>query len=191
MSKIFLVRHGQDEDNANKILNGRRDASLTELGRQQAKAVAAKLEDNNIQIIYSSPLKRAYETARIVAEDLDIDEVVVDEHLIERDFGILTGKPVADIPKYTDKIIVGDRVNYFLEVEGAEDFPSLYKRGQRILEEIQQRHPDNNVLIVTHGDIGKMIRAAYHSWNWEDGLETPYFDNTGVLELTKKEDILE
>lgn len=192
MNKIFLVRHGQDTDNAAGILNGRRDTELTGLGRQQAKQVAEKLRDNGIQIIYASPLRRAYETARIIAEKLGIDEVIVDEHLIEREFGILTGKLLVDIPKYTDKILPADRVNYFLEVEGAEDFPTLLKRGKKILQEIKQRHPDNkNILIVTHGDIGKMIRAAYHGWSWDEGLKTPHFANTGVLELSERQDVIE
>lgn len=191
MSKIFLVRHGQDTDNAAGILNGRRDTELTELGREQAKKVTDKLRDNDVQIVYTSPLKRAYETARIIATELGIDEVIADEHLIEREFGILTGKPVSDISKYTDKILPTDRVNYFLEVQGAEDFPTLLMRGRKILDEIRQKHQNKNVLIVTHGDIGKMIRATYHGWTWEEGLKTPYLDNTGVLELSEKQDIIE
>lgn len=190
-SKIYLVRHGQDTDNVAGILNGRRDTELTNLGREQAKQVAEKLRDNDVQIIYTSPLKRAYETAMIIAEELRIDEIIADKHLIERDFGILTGKPVADIPKYTNKILQTDRINYFLEIEGAEDFPALFERGKKILQEIRDRHPDKSVLIVTHGDIGKMIRAAYHEWIWEEGLKTPYFDNTSVLELSDKQDIVE
>ena len=190
MSKIFLVRHGQDVDNATGILNGRRDTELTELGRKQAKKVADKLSDNDVQIIYTSPLRRAYETARIIATELGIKEVIADEHLTEREFGILTGKPVSDISKYTDKILPTDRVNYFLEVEGAESFPALLSRGEKILDEIRKRHPDKNVLIVTHGDIGKMIRAAYHGWTWKAGLKTPYFDNTGVLELSEKQNVI-
>lgn len=186
-----MIRHGQDKDNAAGILNGRRDAELTDFGREQAQKVAQKLKGNNIQIMYSSPLKRAHETARIIAEELGIDEIVADERLIERDFGILTGKPVASIPKYTDKILATERVNYFLEVEGAEDFPTVLEKGRNILEEIQQRHSDNNVALVTHGDIGKMIRAAFHNWTWEKGLKMPYFDNTGVLELSGNQDIIE
>ncbi|MEY4731399.1 MAG: hypothetical protein RL681_345 [Candidatus Parcubacteria bacterium] len=189
--KIFLVRHGQDTDNATGVLNGRRDTELTELGREQAKTVAKKLTDNNIQVIYASPLKRAYETARIIAQELRLDTVTADEHLIERDFGVLTGQPVADIPKYAKKTLQTEHVNYFLEVEGAENFPTLYERARKILQEIRQRHPNENVLLVTHGDIGKMIRAAYHKWDWEDGLKTPYFDNTGILELSEKQDVLE
>lgn len=191
MTKIFLVRHGQDEDNASGILNGRRDTPLTVLGREQAKIVAEKLKDNGIEVIYGSPLKRAHETARIIAQELGLDEVISDEHLMEREFGILTGKPVADIPKYSSKTLQTDRVLYFIEAERAENFPALYERGKKVIEEIVARHPDENVLIVTHGDIGKMIRAAYHAWSWEDGLKTPYFDNTGVLELKVGKDILE
>ena len=106
--------------------------------------------------------------------------------MIERDFGILTGKLVVDIPRYTDKIIISDNVNYFLEVEGAESFPVLYDRAQKILSEIQKRHPDNVVLIVSHGDIGKMIRGAYYGWSWEKSLQTSYFSNTEILELSEK-----
>lgn len=191
MGEIFLVRHGQDTDNAVGILNGRRDTELTELGREQARRVAEKLRDKSVRKVYSSPLKRAYETAQIISTELGIDEVITDDYLIEREFGILTGKPVSEISRYTNKILQTDRVNYFLEVEGAEDFPALLVRGGKILDEIRQRHPNETVLIVTHGDVGKMIRAAYHGWTWEQGLKTPYFDNTGVLELSEKQDLFE
>lgn len=188
--KIFLVRHGQDTDNAAGILNGRRNTSLTELGREQAKCVAKKLCDNNINIIYTSPLKRTHETASIIANELGIAEVVDETDLIERDFGVLTGKFLSDIPKYAKKIFPTEKVNYFLEVDGAEDFPALRKRAKKVIEKIRERHSDENVVLVTHGDIGKMIRAAYHDWTWERGLETSYFDNTEILELSER-DILE
>ena len=191
MNKIFLVRHGQDTDNEQRILNGRRDTELTELGREQARQVAEKLKDNNIQVIYASPLKRAYETARIIATTLGIDEVITDEHLMEREFGVLTGQPIADISKYTNKILLTDRVTYFLEAEGVEDFPTLIQRAKKILEEINERHDNKNILIVTHGDIGKMIRAVYHNWTWEQGLTTGYFQNTEILELSDKQDVVE
>ena len=191
MSKIFLVRHGQDMDNIKGILNGRRDTGLTELGKEQAKIVADKLKDDNIQVIYSSPLKRAFQTAKIIAKELNIEEVIIEEDLTEREFGILTGKPLTDIPKYTNKILKTEKVNYFLKVEGSEDFPILYKRAKRVLSKLQKNQENKNILAVTHGDIGKMIRAAYHNWFWKDALKTPYFNNTGVLKLSLKEDILE
>jgi broad specificity phosphatase PhoE len=185
---IFLVRHGQDEDNANKILNGKRDMPLTALGREQAKITAEKLKEYNITLIYASPLKRAYETARIIADTIGIDEVVIDKHLEEREFGILTGKPLSDIPLYAKKILKTDQVDYFIEVEGAEDFPTLYERANAVLDEIDTRHEGERIVIVTHGDIGKMIRAAFHYWEWEKGLMTPYFANTEILELSPATD---
>lgn len=191
MGKIFIVRHGQDEDNAKLILNGRRDKPLTDLGRQQAKIVSNKLKDHSIDIIYSSPLKRAFETAQIIAKELGIKDVISYDDIIERDFGILTGKPLADIPKYATKILHTDRVDYFLEAEGAENFSSVYNRGKKVLEGINKKHAGETVLIVAHGDIGKMIRAVFHGWTWEEELKTPYFDNTGILELAEQKDILE
>jgi broad specificity phosphatase PhoE len=183
MADIYLVRHGQNEDNLEGTLNGHRDRPLTELGREQARTIAAKLKDNGIQVIYASPLKRAYETATIIAEILGLS-VQIDPELIERDFGVMTGRPVAsvlDLP--TSQVLRTEGVNYFLEAEGAEDFPTLYLRAQRVLERVQRMHPTEHVLLVAHGDIGKMIRAVYHGWNWKTGLQTPHFDNTGVLEL--------
>ncbi len=186
MARIFLVRHGQDEDNAQNILNGRRDTRLTELGKQQARHVAQKLKGGGTRVIYTSPLLRAYESAQIIAQELQIAEVFTHCLLIERDFGVLTGKPLTDIARYAKNILVTDRVSYFLEVEGAEDFPMVYRRGVQVLTELQNRHRDDDVLLVTHGDIGKMIRAAYYQWTWEQGLRTPYFGNTDVLVLPEE-----
>lgn len=191
MADIYLIRHGQNEDNLEGILNGHRDRPLTELGREQARTVAEKLKSNGIQVIYASPLKRAYETATIIAGTLGLS-VQIDPDLIERDFGTLTGKPVAsvlDLPP--EHVLRTDGVNYFLEAEGSENFPTLYARAQRVLERVQRDHPNEQVLLVCHGDIGKMIRAAYHGWDWKTGLMTPHFENTGVLELRPAADLVE
>ena len=102
---IFLTRHSQDYDNKHKILNGHRDTKLTNLGRWQARQKAYALRKENIQIIYSSPLKRAHETALIISDILKIKNIILEKDLIERDFGILTGKPICDIVKYANKII--------------------------------------------------------------------------------------
>jgi len=188
MADIYIIRHGQDKDNAKGILNGHRNMSLTLLGRKQANNIAKKLQKIGIQVIYSSPLARAYETAQIIANKLKIKKVIIDKNLIERDFGILTGKPITDISKYSTKRLQSDGVNYFLDGEGTEDFLSVLKRANNILEIIRKKHPDKQVLLVTHGDIGKTIRAAFHGWSWEKGLTTPYLDNIGILELRAKED---
>jgi len=185
MPKIFVIRHGEDKDNQSGILNGRRNMPLTNKGREQAEKVAKLLVNKNINIIYSSPLKRSKETAEIIAKKLQIKEVKVEKDLIERDLGALTGKRVEDIPKLTDRIIKTDKVNYFLEAKGAESFPALKKRAKILLEKIIDRHPNDNIVLVTHGAFGKMIRAAFYHWGWRKGLQTPHFGNSEILELSK------
>jgi broad specificity phosphatase PhoE len=185
MGKIYMVRHGQSADNEAGIFGGRKDSGLTELGRKQARKVAEKLLNDDIGIIYSSPLRRAFDTARIIADRIGIKNVVADEKLMERDFGILSGRPYSDLDKYANGFFkVGD-FRYFLKAEGAEEYPVLLERGRMVAEELKTKHSDHNILIVTHGDIGQMIRAAYYGWSWEEGLHAPNLSNTDVFELTE------
>lgn len=136
-------------------------------------------------------MKRAKKTAEIISEIISGPGPIVEPLLIERDFGILTGKPLSDIPNYATKTLQTDVVNYFLEVEGAEDFPTLYKRAEELLKKVMSNYQDENVLLVCHGDTGKMIRAAYHKWDWLAGLKTKYFDNSEILFLEDKTDKIE
>ena len=184
MAKIFLVRHGQDEDNLNGILNGRRDTPLTGLGKQQAEIVAQKLQLLKIEVIFSSPLIRANQTANIIATALNIKNIILNDNLIERDFGILSGCSLSDIPKLSSNIVKGDKVNYFLDGDGVETFETLYERASLLLNHVRSSYIDKNILFVTHGDIGKMIYASFHGLGWNKGLLTPYFQNTGILELS-------
>ncbi len=183
MYSIYIVRHGQDEDNAQGILNGHRDQSLTALGRSQAIQLAKKLQGKAIGAVYCGPLRRHRETANIILEVLGTIPVTINESLIERDFGVLTGKPVDDIPKYAKEILAGDRVNYFLSVEGSESFPAVYERASTFLRNLRSQAQDKNVLVVTSSDTGKMIRAAFMGWPWQEGLMTSYFDNADSIEL--------
>src|SRR4030066_2041674 len=91
-NKIYIVRHSQDEDNANGILNGHRDSPLTKIGRMQAEEIAQKIKEAGLtfDIILSSPLKRTFSTAQAIAKNQKM-EVNIEPFLIERDFGIMTG----------------------------------------------------------------------------------------------------
>ncbi|KPI90671.1 putative phosphoglycerate mutase protein [Leptomonas seymouri] len=185
MAHIHLCRHGQDMDNANGILNGHRDQPLSELGRTQAAAVAEKIKESGVSYaaIYSSPLQRAFATASAIGDAIGVP-VQVRGDLIERDFGILSGKPYADIAKYAgDNVLQGDKILYFLAAEDSETFDKCYKRAQGVLADVDSRHPAEHVLLVCHGDIGKMLQAARANVDWEDGLRLPYFANTEVIEL--------
>jgi broad specificity phosphatase PhoE len=188
MLKIYLVRHGQDRDNANGILNGHRDEPLTELGLEQARTLAKEIVAARLTFdaVYSSPLKRAYVTAETITNALDIAKPIVMSDLIERDFGVMTGKFTKDIIKLcAPDILQGEFITYFLSPEGAETFPDLVERGRRVLNEIREKHKDGNVLLVAHGDFGKMIYAAYYNLDWKSVLLMFHFGNSELLLLSE------
>ncbi|MDE2188296.1 MAG: histidine phosphatase family protein [Patescibacteria group bacterium] len=184
MLKIYLARHGQNEDNVNGILNGHRDKPLTHKGIEQAHELADKIKQEGLSFdtIYSSTLVRAYETAKIISDNIGSSEPIKEPLLIERDFGIMTGQKVADVEKLcAPNIIKAEIITYFLDPEGAETFPDLMKRGRLLLDKIQSKHKDGNILLVTHGDIGKMIYAEYYNLDWKDVLTKFHFGNCDLL----------
>jgi broad specificity phosphatase PhoE len=185
MGKIYMVRHGQSEDNAAGILGGRRDSALTELGRKQADHIALELVGKGIDAIYSSPLKRAHDTASIIAGRLGIADIKTDARLVERDFGVLTGHPYSDVEKMAKEIVFVNGIGYFLDAPGAETFPMLLVRAKEITGELKVESRDKDILIVAHSDLGKMIRAAYQGWDWEEGLRSPNIGNSDAFELTE------
>ena len=188
MLKIYLTRHGQDEDNSNGILNGRRDSILTKLGVEQAQKLAEKIKDAglNFSKVYSSPLARAYTTAEIITDALGIEKPVKLEILIERDFGVMTGKLVKEIEvSCAPDIIKTQKIVYFLSPAGAETFPQLFKRADKVLNSLTDKHKEGNILLVTHGDIGKMIYAAYYHLNWQKILTMFHFGNSELLLLSE------
>jgi broad specificity phosphatase PhoE len=185
--EIFIARHGQNEDNVKGILNGHRDLPLTDLGREQARQLGKGIQRKKLHFdaVYSSPLGRAYETAQIVSRLAALPEPIVMEDLIERDFGAMSGKLASQIEELcTPDIIKTDTVTYFLSPEGAETFPQLAARGQVILDKIRRRHAKGKVLLVCHGDIGKMIYCAATRGNWRDVLIDFHFGNGDLIDIS-------
>lgn len=183
-----MARHGQNEDNAAGILNGHRDLPLTAQGVAQAEEAAAQLAASGLRFdhIYTSPLSRARQTAEIIAEALGADRPVELAELIERDFGVMTGRDQSRIEELCGPdIIKTDTVTYFLDPEGAETFPDLLVRARQLLRRLQNIHSDGTILLVTHGDFGKMIYASYYHLDWQDVLTKFHFGNSELLLLAE------
>jgi broad specificity phosphatase PhoE len=150
-----------------------------------------------LSAIYSSPLQRALHTARIFADVLkdgssDEGKVEILHDLIERDFGIMAGLPTSSITALCgeDNVLATETINYFLDPDGAETFPQLIDRAKRLfahIDELTKELPsDSSILLVTHGDFGKMLYAAYYDIPWEDVLRQFHFGNSEVLLLSKE-----
>ncbi|HEU0080948.1 MAG TPA: histidine phosphatase family protein [Candidatus Paceibacterota bacterium] len=191
MLKIYITRHGQNEDNANGILNGHRDLPLTAIGEKQGRELAGGIKEAGLTFdaVYSSPLSRAMRTAEIVSETLGMPKPVAMDLLIERDFGVMTGKPIADIEKLcAPDIVKADIITYFLSPAGAETFPDLLRRARRALDQIRAARSSGSILLVTHGDFGKMLYAAYYGLPWQDMLTKFHFGNCELLLLAEGAD---
>ena len=189
MLNIYLTRHGQDEDNAQGILNGHRDMPLTILGEKQAEELALKIKEAGLSFskIYSSPLRRAYNTAKKISESLGMADPEILEDLIERDFGIITGKTIKDGVAMCkpEETLKAEIITYALSPLGGETFPMLKERGARLLERIEKENETGNILLVSHGDIGKMIYAAYYNLDWKEVLLKFHFGNSDLLLLSQ------
>lgn len=188
--EILIARHGQDEDNANGILNGHRDTPLTTLGRQQADELAKGIKKINYKFdtVYSSPLLRAQETARIISEIAGLPAPKVLPDIIERAYGEMTGKKVNDIEKLcAPDILKSEVVTWFLYPKGGESFEKLAKRATKILKSLRKKHLTGKILLVCHGDVGKMIYAAATGKLWRDVLLGFHFGNGDLIDISSDE----
>ncbi len=153
MGHIIFLRHGQAKNNTERILAGRTEGvPLTDVGIKQAEHTAELLEHMNVSAIYSSPIERAKHTAEIVGKHNSLD-VAIDDRLIELDMGKFTGVPYDEIFTSHGNVFM-KFYNGELEIahNGVETFSEVKKRVLGIVDHVIEKHPDENVVLVTHMD---------------------------------------
>jgi len=150
---IIFLRHGQAENNTNRVLAGRRPGvPLTLTGLEQSEKIAKFLKPFNISTIYSSPIERAKKTAEIVSEHNSL-EIKTDERLIELDMGKFTGMPYDEIfEKHGNVFLKFYEGDLEIAHNGVETFIELKKRILDMVDFVIREHNDENVLLVTHMD---------------------------------------
>lgn len=152
--RLLLTRHGQTDWNVAGKIQGITDTELNETGIKQAETTREKLLTEDIDVIISSPLKRAKKTAEIIGSGRNIP-IIIDDSIKERYFGKYEGK--------TGKEFDLDEIwNYKLnkQYEDVESTGELFTRVQGFLDKIKQEYPDKTVLLVTHGGVAVPIRAT-------------------------------
>ncbi|NLO10512.1 MAG: histidine phosphatase family protein [Clostridiales bacterium] len=138
---IYLIRHGETDWNLIGKVQGREDIPLNDTGRSQARKCAMALQNTGIKAIISSPLTRAVQTANIIANTDDSIELIVDDGLIERDFGEMSG-------------MTYDRRKYFDSFGKEDTMEPLDRLSRRLIECIQKyarRFKGQNIVMVSHG----------------------------------------
>jgi probable phosphoglycerate mutase len=150
---LYLVRHGA-HDRLGRMLCGRMDGvGLGEAGRAQAAAVAERLAREPIAAVYASPLERAQETARPLAERLG-EPVETLEGVVEIDFGAWTGKRFDELePDPAWQAWNAERGLH--RPPGGESMAEAQVRAVRAVEAVRRRHPDQAVAVFSHADVIK------------------------------------
>lgn len=167
---IAFIRHGQTDWNHEGLLQGSSDIPLNDTGREQAHDAFMTLRSRPWDAVVSSPLQRARETARIIAEGLDIPLGPAYPALIERDYGRLEGtSAAAAIERWPTR-----------EYPGAESLDAVAQRGIEALAAIAADYPDGAVLVVCHGTIIRYTIARLA------GRPVPGIDN-GSISMLKLE----
>ncbi|MGH2484924.1 MAG: histidine phosphatase family protein [Ktedonobacterales bacterium] len=183
---LFLVRHGENPANLTREFSHRViDYSLTLRGVQQARQTARHFANQRIDALYTSPLKRAYETAAIIAGRLHLP-VTVDERLREVNVGALeTRPPSPETWALHDAIfarwLAGDEAACFPD---GEDCVTLRGRMRASLGEMAARWPGGRVLVVAHGGIfAAALPALCANFPTSDDPATLHIPNCAITEV--------
>lgn len=160
MAKLFLVRHGQTDWNKDHKLMGIVDIPLNEDGKTEAKDISKKIAEYKIDVIYSSPLKRALETAEIISKEIGLN-IKISESLKERDFGDLSGKSWEEISKITgvDSKEIDRKQEYDYTKYGGENALQVKERVQNFLKKIVGIG-HSNILLVCHAGVIRAIEST-------------------------------
>ena len=163
--KIYFVRHGETIWNKEKKIQGQSDIPLNEYGRKLAYTTANALQDIPFDIVYSSPLIRAKETAEILVENRNL-QVYTDTRLVEMTFGEGEGESLPEIHSHPEMKLhnfIHNPGNY-IPPNGGETFEELYARCKSFIYDviIPAEKKYDSMLIVGHG---ALIRGMIHNIN--------------------------
>ena len=150
--RLILARHGETAANRDGLGLGLQDVPLTERGLQQAEALADALAGAQIDAVYSSPLRRAMDTALTIASRHSL-EVIADEGLTEMDVGDLDGLTFEEMrqrhPEFLSRWL-GEEAGTLRMPGGGESLQDVQNRAREAVQRIARRHERGTVVVVTH-----------------------------------------
>ena len=161
--RIYLIRHGETDQNKVKCLQGRTDIELNEYGRELAYKTAEGLKEIKFDMIFTSPLKRARETAEIIRGNRNIP-ILIEERIQEISFGeyegLCYGKEHYNIPD-PDFMDFFNRPECYRTPPSGESFASVIARTGAFLGELvrDERYTNKTILLSTHGCALKALLA--------------------------------
>jgi len=174
MTTFYIVRHGETEWNTQKLLQGSSDSPLTEKGISQARESAEYFKNHTFAAVFSSDLLRASRTAEFIAKEHDL-LVKTSQLMRERNFGSYEGRKVGEFRAELKRMVNGlsqlEKQSFKL-VEGMESDEEVIGRLLTFLREVALAYDGQNVLIVTHSGVIRLLLTHFGFASQEemDGL---------------------
>lgn len=160
--RILLIRHGETDWNRLHRFQGRSDLSLNQEGRDQVRALALTLKDETFTAIYSSPLMRAIETARIIKEFHPSTPLFEEEGLVEMDLGDFDGMEAQHwAAQYPDFLKAWQENPASVTMPGGENLQVVQDRAVEALERITQPYPPRSTLVMCSHNFVNLTILCY------------------------------
>lgn len=147
--QIYLIRHGQSTSDIENRIGGSYDDKLTELGLKQAEELAQKLKSEKIDIIFSSPFKRARQTAKIIKNKLNCKLEIIEDLKERNRWGFLSGMNKDEASKKYPKEFVFLQ-NWENTIKGAENYENFKNRIKKVFKNLITLN-NQSIAIITHG----------------------------------------
>ncbi|MBR4237782.1 histidine phosphatase family protein [bacterium] len=178
--KLYLIRHGETDQNKNEVIQGRGDFPLSDIGIKQSIEAGKTLKKLNYHFTkaYSSPLTRAKDTLKNILNEMELNlEIKIENDLIEREFGELEGMKLT--PEVRNLVVLDN-------AKGFEKKKDLFKRVKNVLLKIvKESNKDDEIIIVTHSHVIKpvLMMLDENSFNFNSRLY-----NLGMVTIEYKDD---
>jgi len=170
---LFVITHCESCYNRLGIFTGRIDSVLTENGNRHAKNLARQLRNEKIDIVFVSPLKRAKQTLKHILKYHRKVEVIVDDRIIERDYGHLSGKSKAKYKREHPRLYPIYHRSYKTAPPGGESIKQVEKRVLLFISDVLQlmKKRKANVLLVSHSNAIRPIRKYFEKLSNKQMME--------------------
>lgn len=171
---LYVIRHGETENNVLQVVQGITDSPLTDYGVEQTKKLKSLIKEKNIDYVVSSPLGRTKETAKLLVDNLPIN---IDDRIVERNWGLCE----------QSKLEIVDKVNcwnYYLNIKdnAIEPVQDFIKRIQEFLWDLKLKHKQETVLLVTHSAVSRAIYFIVNGIPEDGDLTKLKIPNLSIME---------
>lgn len=170
--KLLVARHGETLFNKENKICGITDIELTSKGLEQAKEIAQKIKELNIDLIISSPMKRTIQTSKVISDICNL-QYITDDRLMEQDYGIYEGC------SRMDSNFLNNKKQFAYKYPNGESMMQVACRVYNLINELNEKYNNKNILIITHGGICRIIDTYFHDMTNDEFFN--YTASNGII----------